>query len=396
MQASTDAHPPRSAPLDALRGLAVLGVIGYHYSLFAGTNDTLGRCLLWVGHQGWVGVDLFFVLSGYLITGILWDQKGARVVSYFGTFYARRTVRIFPLYYAVIASVLLIGTLIPALRTPGFARLVDLQPWLWFYGENFAHGLWKLGVFNTEWVDLSHFWTLAIEEQFYLVWPLVVWCSSRRSLMVFCVATVAASLAARAGWTPLGEPAANLLAAGIGSSGSLAIGGFVSMLKRGEGDWPGALRAAWMTFAVASAGFLAISLSGHVKESYVSVTWGILFLGLAFGALVFAVESGPSGRLFQSRTLRFFGTYSYGLYVYHWLLNPLFFAHLPRTMFRSYALSILTFQAGLFVATILVSLLSWHLFEKRVLSLKRFFQYQYPTEPVPHHTEPALVGNGSR
>jgi peptidoglycan/LPS O-acetylase OafA/YrhL len=117
-------HPSsRSVPLDALRGLAILSVMVYHFTGVLGHTTTLGRSLLWVGHQGWVGVDLFFVLSGYLITGILWDERGANVRSYFVTFYARRTLRIFPLYYGVIALVLVLGTVVPALHTPDFVRL---------------------------------------------------------------------------------------------------------------------------------------------------------------------------------------------------------------------------------------------------------------------------------
>ncbi len=105
----------RSAPLDALRGLAILSVMIYHFTGVIGFASAPGKALVWVGHQGWIGVDLFFVLSGYLITGILSDEKQAKPRSYFLVFYARRTLRIFPLYYGVLAFVFLLGVLVPAL-----------------------------------------------------------------------------------------------------------------------------------------------------------------------------------------------------------------------------------------------------------------------------------------
>jgi peptidoglycan/LPS O-acetylase OafA/YrhL len=101
MQLSQNHPSSRSVPLDVLRGVAILGVMAYHFTGVLGHSTSLGRTILWVGHQGWIGVDPSFVLSGYLIMGILWDEKRARVRSYFVTFYARRTLRIFPLSYSV-------------------------------------------------------------------------------------------------------------------------------------------------------------------------------------------------------------------------------------------------------------------------------------------------------
>jgi peptidoglycan/LPS O-acetylase OafA/YrhL len=392
-------HPSsRSVPLDALRGLAILSVMVYHFTGVLGHTTTLGRSLLWVGHQGWVGVDLFFVLSGYLITGILWDERGASVRSYFVTFYARRTLRIFPLYYGVIALVLVLGTVVPALHTPDFVRLTHLQPWLWLYGVNFGHAVKGIGAFRIDWVDFTHFWTLAIEEQFYLIWPLVVRSLSRKSLMRLCVATVVVSLVSRAGWLPITSLERNLLREGIGSSGSLAIGAFVALLKRGGGNMSLMSKIGQITFALATAIYLVLILSGHTRSDYLMSTVGVLLLGLAFGSLVFAVETGPSGRLFHSRTLQFFGTYSYGLYVFHHLLNPLYLSWISRPWFRSYTVSMIVWLAAVFLVTIGISLVSWHLFEKRILSLKRFFRYDYSAEttiPDEHAPRPAVVGDRS-
>jgi peptidoglycan/LPS O-acetylase OafA/YrhL len=334
------------------------------------------------------------VLSGYLITGILWDERRASVRSYFVTFYARRTLRIFPLYYGVIALVLVLGTLVPALHTPDFVRLTQLQPWLWLYSVNFGHAVKGVGAFRFDWVDFTHFWTLAIEEQFYLIWPLVVRSLSRKSLMRLCVATVLVSLVSRAGWLPITPLGRNLLLEGIGSSRSLAIGAFVALLRRGGGDITLMSKVGQITFALATAVYLSLILSGYARFDYLVRTVGVLLLGLAFGSLIFVVETGPTGRRLHSRTLQFFGTYSYGLYVFHGLLMPVYLSWNFRAWFRSYTVSMFVWLAVVFLVAIGISLLSWHLFEKRVLSLKRFFHYDYSAEtttPEEHAHWPAVV-----
>jgi peptidoglycan/LPS O-acetylase OafA/YrhL len=379
--APSQVHPSsRSLPLDALRGVAILSVMVYHFTGVLGHTTTFGRFLLCVGHQGWVGVDLFFVLSGYLITGILWDERRARVRSYFVTFYARRTLRIFPLYCGVIALVLLLGTLVPAFHTPDFVRLTHLQPWLWLYSVNFGLAVEGIGAFRFDSVDFTHFWTLAIEEQFYLIWPLVVRNLSRKSLMRLCVTTVVVSFVARAGWIPITPLGRNLLQEGIGSSGSLAIGAFVALLRRDAGDISLMSKGGQITFALASAVYLSLILSGYTRSDYLVSTVGVLLLGLAFGSLVLVVETGPNGRRFSSRTLQFFGTYSYGLYVFHHLLNPIYLSWNFRPWFRSYTVSMFVWLAVVSMVTIGISLASWHLFEKRILSFKRFFRYDYAAE----------------
>src|SRR5262249_13935552 len=118
---------------------------------------------------GWIGVQLFFVLSGFLITGILLDTRERP--DYFRGFFVRRVLRIFPLYYAA-----LIGTLIAG----------DTSIWLWTYLSNFHP--------NTA---LPHFWSLAVEEQFYLVWPVVVWFAGRRGVLAVGSVMVIAAIAAR-------------------------------------------------------------------------------------------------------------------------------------------------------------------------------------------------------
>ena len=141
---------------------------------------------VWFG--GWIGVDLFFVLSGFLITGILYDAKGGP--HYFRNFYMRRSLRIFPLYYAFL---ILIFAVMPLLRASG-ADHVGKQVWMWTYLSNvlFARVGWEGMPAHT-----THLWSLAIEEQFYLLWPLLVWLASRRRLIQLCVGSIAVAFATR-------------------------------------------------------------------------------------------------------------------------------------------------------------------------------------------------------
>ena len=160
--------------LDGVRGLAVLGVLLLHFIGNMQPQDALERALVTVTKYGSYGVELFFVLSGFLITGILYDARNKP--HYFRNFYMRRLLRIFPLYYGVLALVFLVAPLIPLLQGPTLDYLVERQAWAWLYAVNIyiaKHGDWSLSY-------LDHFWSLAIEEHFYLFWPLVVFLLARR------------------------------------------------------------------------------------------------------------------------------------------------------------------------------------------------------------------------
>src|SRR5437870_557283 len=165
----------RVRALDGLRGIAILMVMLYHQTVMVGSTG-IDRFVGFWTLSGWIGVDLFFVLSGFLITGILSDSKGA--TGYFRNFYARRVLRIFPLYYGVVAFSLLILPYIPHWKLENLARIKGDELWYWTYLSNFsiaAHAAFRHGI-----LDVS--WSLSIEEQFYLMWPLLVLLLSRRSL----------------------------------------------------------------------------------------------------------------------------------------------------------------------------------------------------------------------
>src|SRR6478672_5358733 len=179
--------------LDAVRGLAILVVTLYRFGGGAGGAASAVEHW-WLVELGSRGVDLFFVLSGFLITGILFDAKGKE--HYFRDFYARRALRIFPLYYAALPVTLWLLPQFSLTFAGEVQPAADAQSWLWLYGANVVQsvrGAWCLG-------PLNHFWSLAIEEHFYLVWPAVIYFSSRRAAIRICGGLFTLSIIARAAW----------------------------------------------------------------------------------------------------------------------------------------------------------------------------------------------------
>jgi hypothetical protein len=179
--------------LDGVRGAAIAMVMALHFVNNGITpTNLLERAAVKVTNYGLWGVDLFFVLSGFLITGILVESKNAR--GYFRNFFVRRALRIFPLYYGTLLILLaLASTASLVALEPELLELRDLSPWLWPYLTNVYLG--PHTDFSIPYV--SHFWSLAIEEHFYLVWPFAIWFLPHRAAMRACVVLGAVALLLR-------------------------------------------------------------------------------------------------------------------------------------------------------------------------------------------------------
>src|SRR6266480_4013997 len=200
MTSSTPA-PPVSLParlptLDGLRAIAILLVVPHNLNLMVAAGG-LAHVFIAALYRGWIGVQLFFVLSGFLITGILLDARDSP--HYYRSFFVRRVLRIFPLYYATLIVLLV---LLPAwgLLPASFKRDPMVELSLWAYFSNWY------GAIHQGPDAVSHFWSLAVEEQFYLLWPFVIHRRSAEWVMRLCFAIALAALALRVAMLLTGTP----------------------------------------------------------------------------------------------------------------------------------------------------------------------------------------------
>jgi peptidoglycan/LPS O-acetylase OafA/YrhL len=383
------AEPGQILTLDGLRGVAILLVLLHHQTLLPLEGPGLGldhwfARLLFVG---WCGVDLFFVLSGFLITGLLLDAKGSP--GYFRNFYARRTLRIFPLYYAVVFfSLILLPNLpdgiVPAQKVQNFGRIDGDEIWYWMYLSNFAiaaAGAWRHGI-----LDIS--WSLAIEEQFYLVWPLLVAILSRTALLRACVALALIAPLCRLALLAGGASTLAVYVLTPARIDTLAIGAFLAIVGR-----PGGLervlpvaRGVGSILAVAiAAWFLAAGWLSPEQPAFLVV--GFSLLALAFGALLVVTVSAQPGSwvhaIFSSPFLRTFGKYSYALYLFHLPLRAfvrdVWFtpATIPALAGSQIPGQLLFYTVSTAIA-LGAAVLSWYAYESRFLALKRFFPRRSP------------------
>jgi len=365
-----DSHVPA---LDGLRGLAIIMVLFVHFIGDAQPYSAFERILMKASNYGMWGVDLFFVLSGYLITGILYDSKGS--AHYFRNFYMRRVLRIFPLYYGVLFFVL---PLFPSLVPTGLAESSRHQAWVWSYGVNLfiaQRGEWALPY-------ISHFWSLAVEEHFYLLWPVIVLAASRESLLRICAGCALFSLALRIVLSLAGMNEISTQVLTPCRLDALCIGGFLAVASRSgaRGDLIRAARPAALLLASAILAISALTATTHwlPGPSYALRSFLIaLFFGALLLACVHAEPAGFIGRFFNYPAMRFFGKYSYGIYVYHgviayFLVDKRIEDDLAKPLGSHLFAVLLQAAAGVGVS-VLVSVLSYEWFEKRFLRLKRWF-----------------------
>lgn len=346
--------------LDGVRGLAILLVLLFHCC-----QPILGP-LAFLGELGWIGVDLFFVLSGFLITGILLDKRGDR--HYLRNFFARRFLRIFPLYILALILVLVATTLpsISSLSTNLRPELWDLQIIFWTYTQNiyFTFFGWLPGGV------LNHFWSLAIEEQFYIFWPFIILIFTGRRFAWVIMLTILSSVLLRHVYCE--TPFAYVFT--LARLDGLALGALVAYLIRYEIEklrkW--AYPASIIGFALLL-GVLVATPSLSFNEPII-IRYGYLVSALCFALLIVLLyDKGGLGRWLRvgigNKILRVLGKYSYGLYIYHWIIYRVFYDGL-LAHFGSHTSAIAIF----FVILSLVTWASFHLYEVRFLKFKTRFE----------------------
>jgi peptidoglycan/LPS O-acetylase OafA/YrhL len=353
------ANRPHYPALDGLRGLAILLVVFYHnfgfinYSFF-----------------GWIGVDLFFVLSGYLITDIL--LKTVKSPGYLRNFFARRVLRIFPLYYL---SLILFLVILPhfTIFKPKLQFYVDHQWWLWTYLQNW------LFAFNTPTTTrfLNHFWSLAVEEQFYLVWPFLILLIRKPKYLLWLMLVILLSvmLFRSLVWINKVESLSYTSLYTFTRIDGICIGCMVALLQRINADFL-KKNTAIIVIAFAILNFIFYFLNRENDFPYLAFL-GYTTLAALIGMLVNEVVHGEAKILnfiFTNFILRFLGRISYGFYIFHWPVYLVLYPLLMRTI-QSSSSSINQIVAALIatVAAVLVSVISYYSFEIRFLKLKKYF-----------------------
>ena len=326
-------------------------------------------------YVGWAGVDLFFVLSGFLITSILLATRSEP--GYFARFYARRALRIFPLYYATLVLALIVLPLLLPAQAPGLLKHARAgQWWLWTYTLNIANVFgWLIdaGI-------LAQFWTLAIEEQYYLAWPAVVKRAGDRALLAIGVLMIVGALVLRVLWMWQGWPGGweGAYRFTFTRIDALAVGGLIALLVRQPGWRLRLERLAPAGFGIGMAVLVALFLwlPRFYPNDWRMVTFGHSLLAVTFGWLVVLAVRSPSSTVLGNGLLRLLGRYSYGIYVWHWPLQ--------RVLLSDFApvLPPVAFLALGVVGSFALAWVSYHAIELPFLHLKRFVAYGHEGRPV--------------
>jgi len=365
--------PARLPTLDGLRAIAILLVVPHNLNLIATFDGT--QFVVAALHRGWIGVQLFFVLSGFLITGILLDARDAP--DYYRSFFVRRALRIFPLYYA---TLLVLFVLLPALGLvpTSFKRdaMVELSYWAYFSN-------WY-GPFHQGEESVSHFWSLALEEQFYFLWPFVIHRRSAGWVMRLCLAIAAASLLFRVVMLLAGTPAQAIYQFLVTRMDALALGGAAAAAFRvpSAASWTLDHRRFLLGASLLSLVAGAVISRGYNFTHPATLSLGFTFLAVAFALLVAAGVAadllGAAGwpAALRWSFLRRVAKYSYAMYVLSVPLHFLVGKPVLSALGLAAGNSILVDLAYIIVGTalsFLAAAASFHLLEVHFLNLKYRF-----------------------
>lgn len=368
--------PAHLPALDGIRGLAIALVLIHQLGSLQAVSGLHEYVFSYVIGVGWIGVQLFFVLSGFLITGILLDTQGAR--NYLGGFFARRSLRIFPLYFLTLVFAFVILPL-AGVRSASLAHDTANQFWLWFYLEDWAT------VLDHGSRTFPHYWSLAVEEQFYLVWPFLLRGRTASGCLRICLSVALASLLVRCiiGWN---GPVAHdvFYYPSVCRADALALGGAAAAAFRVPAwrDWIISRRAPMVAIACVIGVAGAVPTHRYSLHDAIGQTAGYFILAVVFALLVTAAAAGDTARgggwlrAVRWQPLRTLGRYSYAMYIFHKPLHDLVGKPLLADLGANLRESLVQNLAYIALSTMLLFLaasLSYRFLESRFLGMKDRF-----------------------
>ena len=348
-----------------MRGIAILLVVFYH-------NFGFVKYFFF----GWLGVDLFFVLSGFLITDIL--LKTVNKQGYFKNFYAKRVLRIFPLYYL---SLIIFLVILPRIKgfPLDFDFYVDHQWWFWTYLQNWFLIFYDVGNTSTA---IQHYWSLAVEEQFYIIWPLVIYIVRKPKLLLaiaglLLLAVISTRLYM---WTIQVKDLNYFGLYTYTRIDGICIGSMLAILQFMRSTFINRyFTGLVLLLAALNFVFYFINKAYNFTYPYLAIV-GYTTFAVLFAIIVHEVIQGNNkflNRILNIRPLRFFGKISYGLYIFHWPVYLILYDWMDKKIRAAITLSennlAILVSILLTIIGVMVSIMSFYTFERYFLKKKKAF-----------------------
>jgi peptidoglycan/LPS O-acetylase OafA/YrhL len=373
----------RVSELDGMRGAGAILVVAYHIfrrgNVF--TTNAVLHFFSGLTMYAWYSLDTFYVLSGFLIATILLRTKGSE--HYYGNFYARRSLRVFPLYYFTLAFMLLL--IIPKFDPEYLAEVPRALPFQLFYLNNFLHLM--SGIRGTPYLAVT--WSLAIEEHFYLPFPFLVYYTRKETLAKICGGIIGISILARIlaafFWTDVRQMTNFFFYNTFTRFEEIAFGVLVAIAftypewrsKLGRIALPVFLIifSALNIFEFATNTGIPLSPENNVLLMVVGYTAASVFAAALIIALLTQSETSVIRRIFRNKIFVFWGQRSYSIYLYHVPVGVLLVDFLWKHHYRGWY-GYLIYIGLTFGITVLISMLTWSLLEKPMMNLKKHFEYK--------------------
>ncbi len=327
--------------------------------------------LLAVFDFGWSGVDLFFVLSGFLITDIILSARNNQ--GWMKSFFIKRAFRILPIYFFFLFILLILSYTIMFGRGD-FSFIRKHQPYYWLMGQNF------LSLINMNWPPSlfygGHLWTLAVEWQFYMIWPLIAGRFSNKTLSTICILVILTAIASRIIFWQIDVHISVIYTNTITRMDSIAIGALVALLLRSNIEKLTLQKLSKMFISIGVVFVLGLfylygSASYNIPAMY---TIGYTLLALCFAGLVYQAVITTERTLYKAilsnRVLTTIGKYSYAMYIVHLPLMG-YFGNFEKGIAGSSFYGQLVFIPTMFIATFLIAMVSWKFIEAPTLAYAR-------------------------